>query len=46
MWVHYGQLSVESDVEIGDMGECFGGQRNGLLGAAVPGTLFLPCREP
>lgn len=42
VWVHYGQLSVESDVEIGgDMGECFGGQRNGLLGAAVPGTLFL-----
>ncbi|GAA0245759.1 hypothetical protein GCM10010492_51510 [Saccharothrix mutabilis subsp. mutabilis] len=42
VWVHYGQLSVESDVEIGgDMGACFGGQRNGLLGAAVPGTLFL-----
>ncbi|NUT91802.1 MAG: hypothetical protein HOY78_07195 [Saccharothrix sp.] len=42
VWVHYGQLSVESDVEIGgDMGECFGGQRNGLLGAAVPGALFL-----
>ncbi|MBB5953922.1 hypothetical protein FHS29_000492 [Saccharothrix tamanrassetensis] len=40
-WVHYGQLSVESDVESGEMGACFGGQRNGLCGGAVPGTLFL-----
>ncbi|HEX3450067.1 MAG TPA: hypothetical protein VHS97_17570 [Isosphaeraceae bacterium] len=40
-YVHYGQIYVESGLEFPDMTECFGGQRNGLCGAAVPGLLFL-----
>jgi hypothetical protein len=41
--VHYCQIYVESGPEIPDdpFGEGFGGQRNGLCGAAVPGFLFL-----
>ncbi|CCH31352.1 hypothetical protein ABZ816_03645 [Actinosynnema sp. NPDC047251] len=41
VWVHYGQFSVESTDGFPEMGECFGGQRNGLCGAASPGNLFL-----
>jgi hypothetical protein len=41
VWVHYGQVYVESGREFPDMAECFGSQRNGLCGAAVPGFLFL-----
>ncbi|ADB34411.1 hypothetical protein Kfla_5398 [Kribbella flavida DSM 17836] len=40
-WVHYGQLYVESREDYSDLGECFGGQQNGLCGAAVDGKLFL-----
>jgi hypothetical protein len=42
--VHYGQIYVHSeggDPFEGDLTACFAGQRNGLCGAAVPGTLFL-----
>ncbi|MFD0204851.1 MULTISPECIES: hypothetical protein [Saccharothrix] len=39
--VDYGQLYVESGEQSSDLGECFGGQVNGLCGGAVPGTLFL-----
>lgn len=41
--VHYGQAYVESGGESfnGDMDTTFRGQRNGLCGAAVGGTLFL-----
>lgn len=40
-WVHYGQIYVQSGEHYPDLAECFGGQRNGLCGAAVPGILFL-----
>lgn len=42
--VHYGQIYVHSEGGEpfeGDLTACFAGQRNGLCGAAVPGTLFL-----
>ncbi|WP_328614990.1 hypothetical protein OHS18_45695 [Amycolatopsis sp. NBC_00355] len=42
--VHYGQIYVQSeggDPFEGDLTACFTGQRNGLCGAAFPGTLFL-----
>ena len=41
--VHYGQAYVFSDTaeDTGDMAACFAGQANGLVGAAVPGQLFL-----
>lgn len=42
--VHYGQIYVHSeggDAFDGDLSACFAGQRNGLCGAAVAGTLFL-----
>ncbi|WP_370961415.1 hypothetical protein [Amycolatopsis sp. cg9] len=42
--VHYGQIYVHSaggDPFEGDLSACFAGQRNGLCGAAVAGTLFL-----
>ncbi|MDS0138627.1 hypothetical protein H5970_27545 [Amycolatopsis sp. CM201R] len=42
--VHYGQIYVhdeEGEPFEGDLHACFAGQRNGLCGAAVPGTLFL-----
>jgi hypothetical protein len=42
--VHYGQIYVQSeggDPFEGDLTACFAGQRNGLCGAAVRGTLFL-----
>jgi hypothetical protein len=39
--VHYGQIYVESSDFYADLGECFGGQQNGLCGAAIPGKLFL-----
>ncbi|MEV6640862.1 hypothetical protein [Amycolatopsis sp. NPDC051371] len=42
--VHYGQLYVHSEGGEpfeGDLSACFAGQRNGLCGAAVAGTLFL-----
>ncbi|MFT7871104.1 MULTISPECIES: hypothetical protein [Amycolatopsis] len=42
--VHYGQIYVhdeEREPFEGDLHACFAGQRNGLCGAAVPGTLFL-----
>lgn len=41
VWVHYGQIYVQSDVDFPGLGECFGGQENGLCGAAIPGYLFL-----
>jgi hypothetical protein len=41
VWVHYGQLYVQSGEGGPDLAECFGGQGNGLCGAAVPGILFL-----
>jgi hypothetical protein len=42
VWVHYGQLYVGSGGgEFAGLPECFGGQRNGLCGAADPGLLFL-----
>jgi hypothetical protein len=41
-WVHYGQIYVDSGRGLsGDLHESFAGQRNGLCGASVPGTLFL-----
>jgi hypothetical protein len=40
-WVHYGQIYVESGEDYPDLAECFGGQSNGLCGAAMPGILFL-----
>jgi hypothetical protein len=40
-WVHYGQIYVESGDDCPDLAECFGGQSNGLCGAAMPGILFL-----
>ncbi|WP_290058980.1 hypothetical protein [Amycolatopsis solani] len=42
--VHYGQIYVHSaggEPFEGDLHACFAGQRNGLCGAAVAGTLFL-----
>ncbi len=39
--VHYGQAYVESAGETPDMRLAFGGQSNGLCGAAVRGGLFL-----
>jgi hypothetical protein len=40
--VHYGQMYFVAHPEnLPDMDECFGGQENGLCGAAMPGTLFL-----
>jgi hypothetical protein len=42
--VHYGQIYVHSEGGApfeGDLSACFAGQRNGLCGAAVAGTLFL-----
>jgi hypothetical protein len=44
IYVHYGQMYVHSEGGAtfeGDLPACFAGQRNGLCGAAVPGTLFL-----
>ncbi|MEU7042818.1 hypothetical protein AB0A77_17370 [Streptomyces varsoviensis] len=43
VFVHYGQIYVESDPEgsISGMPEAFEGQESGLCGAAVPGSLFL-----
>lgn len=41
VWVHYGQIYVQSETGWPGMAECFGGQQNGLCGAAVPGYLFL-----
>jgi hypothetical protein len=40
-WVSYGQIYVESAENYSDLGECFGGQQNGLCGAAIDGKLFL-----
>jgi hypothetical protein len=40
-WVHYGQIYVESGEELPELSACFGGQQNGLCGAAEPGTLYL-----
>jgi hypothetical protein len=40
-WVHYGQIYVQSSDSYADLGDCLGGQANGLCGAAVSGTLFL-----
>src|SRR5215472_12718518 len=40
-WVHYGQIYVQSGEDYPDLAECFGGQSNGLCGAAMPGMLFL-----
>lgn len=40
-WVHYGQIYVQSGEDYPDLAECFGGQSNGLCGAAMPGILFL-----
>ncbi|MCR3754399.1 hypothetical protein LX88_008411 [Lentzea californiensis] len=40
-WVDYGQLYVKPEDGSSQLGECFGGQVNGLCGAAVPGGLFL-----
>lgn len=40
-WVAYAQIYVESGEDFADLGECFAGQRNGLVGAAVAGKLFL-----
>jgi hypothetical protein len=41
--VDYGQMSFVDNPENmpDDMAECFGGQENGLCGAAMPGVLFL-----
>ncbi|MEU6487750.1 hypothetical protein [Streptomyces sp. NPDC046887] len=42
VWVHYGQLFVESgEVDEVDLHEAFAGQVSGLCGAAVPGALWL-----
>jgi hypothetical protein len=40
-WVHHGQIYVQSGEDYPDLAECFGGQGNGLCGAAMPGVLFL-----
>ena len=40
-WVSYAQIYVHGPDWGGELGECFGGQQNGLCGAAVPGQLFL-----
>jgi hypothetical protein len=40
-WVSYRQLIVTSVDEYSDLGLHFGGQRNGLCGAAIPGNLLL-----
>lgn len=40
-WVDYGQLYVHGEDDSFELDECFGGQVNGLCGAAVPGVLFL-----
>lgn len=41
-FVHYGQIYLHSNDDFGaDLGEHFGGQRNGLCGGAIPGALFL-----
>src|SRR5437763_1575686 len=40
VWVHYGQIYVESGQVTAEF-DSLGGQRNGLCGAAVPGSLFL-----
>ncbi|WP_275295678.1 hypothetical protein [Amycolatopsis sp. La24] len=39
--VEYGQLYVRTWPDLPGFSECFGGQRNGLCGAAVPGALSL-----
>lgn len=39
--VSYGQIYVESEPGPPRFAECFGGQRNGLCGGAVPGALTL-----
>jgi hypothetical protein len=43
VWVHYGQVYVESDPDRANplLEEAFAGQANGLCGAAAPGALFL-----
>ncbi|MGW7682533.1 hypothetical protein ACWGID_17455 [Kribbella sp. NPDC054772] len=41
VWLSYGQIYVESGGDFADLGECFGGQQNGLCGAAVAGRLTL-----
>lgn len=43
VFVHYGQIYVESDPESfgPDLAEAFAGQRAGLCGAAIPGALWL-----
>ncbi|MEU6062475.1 hypothetical protein [Streptomyces sp. NPDC047097] len=42
VWVHYGQLYVESgEVDHAGLHEAFAGQVSGLCGAAVPGALLL-----
>ncbi|MFC0542197.1 hypothetical protein [Kutzneria chonburiensis] len=41
VWVHYGQFYVHSNDDWPGLGECFGGQRNGLCGGAVPVHLLL-----
>jgi hypothetical protein len=41
VWLSYGQITVDSTGEFAELGECFGGQRNGLCGAAVEGHLLL-----
>jgi hypothetical protein len=41
VWVHYAQIYVQSGEDYPDLAECFGGQSNGLCGAAMPGILFL-----
>jgi hypothetical protein len=40
-WVHYSQIYVESGNRDAGLSESFGGQRNGLCGAAEPGALSL-----
>jgi hypothetical protein len=40
-WVAYAQIYVESSEDFHDLGECFGGQHNGLCGAAAAGKLWL-----
>lgn len=41
VWVHYGQIYAGSGDEFPGLSESFGGQQNGLCGAAIPGHLFL-----
>jgi hypothetical protein len=40
-WVSYAQIYVESSERQPELPESFGGQQNGLCGAAVAGALFL-----